>query len=91
MAQTDIILNPKILEVLRILSKGEVQASRLAEMVSFGETTYWKVVKLLRELDLIEEVAGFNEEGRAVKLYKLSKKGWEILKLADKIEEILVG
>jgi len=83
--------NPKLLEVLQILKKTEkVQASRLAKMVSFGETTFWSTIKQLRELELIEEVPGFNEKGKPIKFYKLSSKGQKVVQLVDEIQKVIV-
>ena len=83
------IMSPKYLEILRLLKDKEIQASRLAEMVSFSESMFYKYLKKLIQLGLVEEVPGFNEFGRPIKLYRLTKKGYELLKKIEEIDKIL--
>ena len=74
---------------MRLLKDKEVQASRLAELVSYSESMFYKYLKKLVSLGLVEEVPGFNEFGRPVKLYRLTKKGRKILKRVEEIDQIL--
>jgi len=90
MLSSEEIMNPKYLEILRLLKKsGNIQASRLAEMVSFSESMFYKYLKKLVKLGLVEESPGLNELGRPIKLYRLSKKGIELLKKIEEIDKLL--
>ena len=83
------LMNPKYLEILRLLKDKPVQASRLAEKVSFSESIFYEKLEKLKEWGLIEEEAGINELGRPVKLYRLTPLGRKVLEKFEEVEEIL--
>ncbi len=83
------LMNPKFLEILRLLKNGPIQASKLAKMVSFSESIFYDKLERLRKWGLVEEEAGFNEMGRPIKLYKLTPIGRKVLEKFEEVEEIL--
>lgn len=83
------LMNPKFLEILRLLKDKPTQASRLAEMVSFSESIFYEKLEKLKEWGLVKEEAGINELGRPVKLYSLTPLGRKILEKFEEVENIL--